>query len=142
MPYTGPIPGEDVMSVRDRRLGFRVGLEIFLNQYIQDRPVRGLTTNLSETGIYLNRAQVPVGCRPIPPTRTIGLEFELPGTSEVIWARGEICHEDRHTMVCGTGIRFTGIPVWHARLIRDYCVEARRHNLGDLLEKIRRPAVH
>lgn len=130
------------MSYRDRRLGFRVDLEIFLNQYIQDRPVRALTTNLSETGIYLNRAQMPVGCRPYSRTRTIGLEFELPGTRELIWARGEICHEVDDKMVTGTGIRFTGIPVRHARLIRDYCVEARRDRLGDLLEQIRRPAVH
>jgi hypothetical protein len=124
---------------RDRRLGFRVDLEIFLNQYIRDRPLRCLTGNLSETGIYLNRAHVPPGSRPISDARTVSLEFELPGTGELIWARGEVCHEQVDPYFCGSGVRFTGIPTIHARLVRDFCVEARRDSLGSLLRRIRGP---
>ena len=127
------------MSYRDRRLGFRVELEIFLNQYVRDRPIRCLTSNLSETGIYLNRAHIPPGTRPLADARAIGLEFELPGTGEVIWARGEVCHEQADPYFCGSGIRFTGIPRSYARLVRDFCVEARRERLGTLLQRIRQP---
>ncbi len=127
------------MSLRDRRMGFRVELEIFLNQYVRDRPLRCLTSNLSETGIYLNRAHLPPGGRALDGTRTVGLEFELPGTGELIWARGEICHEQSDRYFNGSGIRFTGIPTTHARMVRDFCVEARRDNLGALLHRIRTP---
>jgi hypothetical protein len=120
-------------------MGFRVDLEIFLNQYVRDRPLRCLTSNLSETGIYLNRAHLPTGSRALDGTRTVGLEFELPGTGELIWARGEICHESSDPYFCGSGIRFTGIPTSHARMVRDFCVEARRDNLGTLLHRIRAP---
>ena len=127
-------------TTRDRRLGFRVDLEFFLNQYVRDRPFRVLSTNLSETGIYLNRTHLPPGSTPLAETTTVGLEFELPGTDEIIWARGEICHEQSDPYFRGSGIRFTGIPTIHARMLRDYCIEARRERLSALLERIHRPA--
>jgi len=123
------------MATRDRRLGFRVPLELFLTQYVRDRPVRSLACNLSDTGIYLQ--SVSLSGVLAATDGPIGLEFELPGTGEVIWARGEVCYADGDDMVAGTGIRFTGIPTVHARLIRDYCIERRRTHLGQLLARIR-----
>jgi c-di-GMP-binding flagellar brake protein YcgR len=126
------------MPSRDRRLGFRVPLEIFLNQYIRDRPFRALTCNLSDTGVYLHRARN--AARPhTPQTRVVSLEFELPGTGEIVWARGEIAHEEDEAYVRGAGVRFTAMAQRHARLIRDYCVESRHGHLAELLEKIRNP---
>ncbi len=128
------------MATRDRRLGFRVPLEIFLTQYIRDRPVRSLACNLSDTGIYLQSVNMFGALSAARDNRAMGLEFELPGTGEVIWARGEVCYADGDDIVAGTGIRFTGIPTLHARLIRDYCIERRRTHLGQLLARIRPPA--
>lgn len=121
----------------DRRFGFRIDLEIFLNQYVRDRPFRALTQNLSETGLYLNRVHLPAGSRPLPETRDVGLEFELPGTSEVIWARGRVCYEAVDPYFHGAGIQFVAMPRVHARLLRDFCVEARRAELAGLLSRIR-----
>ena len=117
-------------------MGFRVPSEIFLNQYISDRPYRAMAGNLSETGILLNRVKAtgPLEER----QRVVGLEFELPGTGETIWARGEICYQGQDSYFHTDHVRFTAMPKIHARLLRDYCIESRREHLGGLLGRIRR----
>lgn len=117
-------------------MGFRVPSEMFLNQYIADQPYRAMAGNVSETGLLLNRVK-PTG--PLKESqRVVGLEFELPGTSETIWARGEICYQGRDSYFHTDHVRFTAMPKVHARLLRDYCIESRRHHLGHLLGRIRR----
>jgi hypothetical protein len=137
---------------------------MFLNEYVHDRAHRALTVNVSESGLYVNKVIAPLNRG----TRVVGLEFELPGTGETIWARGEICYEDVPLHVGGPragfagrgggdgqeppfqideyfhgqGIRFAAMPRMHARLLRDYCIEKRRTQLSDLLGKIRRSAYH
>jgi c-di-GMP-binding flagellar brake protein YcgR len=122
----------------DRRLGFRVPMEIFLNEYVQDRAHRALTVNISDTGLYVNKVLTPLQRA----SRVVGLEFELPGTGETIWARGEIAHDALDDYFHGQGIRFTGMAKLHARMLREYCIEKRRVQLGNLLERIRRSRLH
>ena len=126
------------MNANDRRLGFRVPMEIFLNEYVRDRAHRALTVNISDTGLYVNKVLQPVQRS----NRVVGLEFELPGTGETIWARGEITHDALDDYFHGQGIRFTGMAQMHARILRDYCIERRRARLGELLERIRRNRMH
>jgi len=126
------------MTAHDRRLGYRLPLEMFLNEYVQDRAHRALSVNISETGMYVNKVIQPLS----RPTRVIGLEFQLPGTTEVIWARGEIAYDSIDEYFHGQGIRFTAMPRLHARMLRDYCIEKRRRQLGDLLDRIRRSRMH
>ena len=118
----------------DRRLGCRVPLELFMNEYVSERPHRALTTNISETGVFLNKVVSPLQRA----WSVVSLEFELPGTGEVIWARGEICHDSLDSYFHGEGVRFTGMARFHAQLLRDYCIETRRSHLGRLLDRIRR----
>ena len=120
----------------DRRLGNRIPLELLMNEYMQDRPYRALSVNISESGLYVNKVVGSLARR----SRVVGLEFELPGTSEVIWARGEVCYDTIDDCFHGQGIRFTGMPKVHQRLIRDYCIEKRRAQLAGLLDRIRRTA--
>jgi hypothetical protein len=122
----------------DRRLGFRIPVQMFLNQYIRDRPRRALSANISDTGVYLNTVKTNRHYFAPPKTR-VGLEFELPGTGEVIWALGEVCYHEPDDYVVGTGIRFAAMPRVHARMVRDFCVETRRAHLTSLLERIRQP---
>ena len=124
--------------VHDRRIGIRVPLEMFLNQYIDDRPVRALSADVSETGLSLARVTLPQGDPSAP--RRIGLEFELPGTGEVIWARGQVCRERRGSIFVSTGVRFDAMARSHARLVRDFCLSRRRSQLSDMLARIRRRA--
>jgi hypothetical protein len=123
----------------DRRIGVRIPLEMFLTQYIHDRPFRSMTADLSETGLRLARVALP-GLRLDPADRVVGLELELPGTGEVIWARGEVCNEKRGGALTSAGVRFDAMPRVHARLLREFCVQHRRARLGTLLERVRRPA--
>jgi hypothetical protein len=127
------------MESSDRRIGVRVELELFLTEYIRDRPYRVLTSNLSETGIFVHRVTPELRGQLLVPGAAVGLEIELPGTGETIWARGEICRESLNQTVCGSAVRFAAMPRVHARLVRDFCFEARRARLTRLLERIRRP---
>ena len=107
-----------------------------MNEYLNDRPYRALTVNISESGVYVNKVLTSLARR----TRVVGLEFQLPGTGEIIWARGEICYDTLDDCVHGQGIRFTAMPKVHRRLIRDYCIEKRREELSMLLDRIRKTA--
>jgi hypothetical protein len=129
------------MKASDRRIGFRVELDLFLTQYIRDRPFRVLSSNLSETGLFVHRVDLDPEARPVFAGTVVGLEIELPGTGEVIWARGEICRERRARTVCGSGVRFADMPLIHARMVRDFCHEHRRARLDALLDRIRNPPV-
>ena len=57
-------------------------------------------------------------------------------------AKGEITHDALDDYFHGQGIRFAGMARFHAKLLRDYCIEKRRHQLGDLLQRIRKNRLH
>src|SRR6185503_3271494 len=69
----------------NRRMDTRVPVQMFLNEYVKEHPYRALAVNVSETGLFLHKLAEPVTRH----ARVIALEFELPGTGEVIWARAE-----------------------------------------------------
>jgi hypothetical protein len=103
----------------DRRDDLRVRMELFLNQYVRDEPYRALAINLSSRGLYLQKLATPTARH----AASVGLEFELPGTNEVIWARAEsrfdAIADDFHL----TGLRFTAMAQKHERLVRDFVRE-------------------
>ena len=80
----------------NRREVDRIPLKMFLNEYVQDRPHRAVTTNISPTGLYVNRV-FAAGKKHLQfgrEDRYVQLEFALPGTSDTIWARGEIRYDE------------------------------------------------
>lgn len=122
------------MKAANRRADIRVPLQMFLNEYVNDRPHRCMSFNIGTRGLYLNRLS-----RPAPgPGGVVGLEFELPGTNELIWARGEVRYDTRDPYFHGSGVEITGIAGRHQRLIRDYVLERRAHKLRRLLASVRR----
>jgi hypothetical protein len=67
----------------------------------------------------------------------VQLEIELPGTDEVVWARGDVTfaflspmggtHPDGQPRLwCRAGLRIAGVAQGERRLLRDYVIEARR----------------
>jgi hypothetical protein len=122
----------------ERRVAPRVSLELFLNEYVQDRLHRCVTTNLSEAGLHIQKLVTPPRRRP----DALQLEFELPGTGETIWARGEVAYEEVDPYFHQTGVRLTGIARLHARLLRDWVLEQRKAKLRQLLDQIRRSRYH
>jgi c-di-GMP-binding flagellar brake protein YcgR len=119
--------------MRERRLGYRVPLEVMMTSYVRDRPVRALTYDLSDAGIGVSAVSMLAP----QPGMVMGLELELPGISDSIWAKGCVCYQDRGDIATGLGIRFLAMANAHARMVRDYCIEARRRHLGGLLARIR-----
>ena len=122
------------MGTLNRRSTYRVPLQMFLNEYVRDRAHRCMAVNLSPTGLYVNRLLTPFFWE----NRVVGLEFEIPETSETIWARGEIRYDAMDRYFHGTGIEFTGMARAHERIIRDYVLERREQALRKLLARIRR----
>jgi c-di-GMP-binding flagellar brake protein YcgR len=119
--------------MQDRRLGFRVPFESMVTSYVHDRPVRGLAANLSDTGISMSSLSLLAP----PPGLVVGLEIELPGEKESIWASGQVCYRADDSLASGLGVRFLAMARSQARLVRDFCVELRRKNLTSLLARIR-----
>lgn len=116
----------------ERRFDDRVPLEMYVNAFVEDRPQRGVTGNISETGLYLNTLAI---LPPLPPGTAVGLEFTLPGMGDSIWAAGELCYDTLDDYFYGRGLRFTAMAGQHARLVREYCYRARRRSLF----RLRRP---
>jgi c-di-GMP-binding flagellar brake protein YcgR len=119
--------------LQDRRLGFRIPFETMVTSYVHDRPVRGLVTNLSDTGMSMSAISMLAP----PPGMVVGLELEMPGLDDSIWAAAQICYRTDDRMASGLGVRFVAMAKVHARMIRDFCSEMRRKNLGSLLARIR-----
>lgn len=123
--------------MQDRRLGFRIPFETLITSYVNDRPIRGLTEDLSDTGIGMSALSMLAP----PPGLVVGLELDLPGVGESIWASGRVCYrtDDRLAagLASGLGVRFLAMARSQARMVRDYCVEMRRTYLGSLLARVR-----
>jgi hypothetical protein len=92
---------------------------MFLNQYVRDVAFRALATNLSSTGLLIQKLVESS----IKPSRVVSVEFEIPGTGEIVWARAEprfdALGEDFHT----SGLTFTGMAHKHERLLREYVLD-------------------
>ena len=104
-----------------------------VTSYVRDRPVRGIGGDLSDTGMSLSALSLLAP----PPGLVVGLEIELPGVEDSIWAAGKICYRKDDRLASGLGVKFLAMAKSHARTVRDFCVEMRRRNLGAILARIR-----
>lgn len=108
-------------SSDDRRTAGRVSVDMFFNQYIHDQPVRTLAVNVSEHGLAAQRLVERV----TPHARVVGIEFELPGTGEIIWAKAETQFEAIDRDFHRAGIRFVAMARRHERLVREFVWDRR-----------------
>lgn len=134
----------------NRRDDRRIFLQTFLTEYVEERPCRGVITNVSEHGLRVQRLLRPSRRQ----SRVVQLEFELPGTNEIIWARGEACFDELEPAPFGptgggpaatlhsSGIRVVALARQHARLMHDYVFEKRREQLENMLSEAARRRVH
>ncbi|MHB8874168.1 MAG: PilZ domain-containing protein [Myxococcaceae bacterium] len=97
-----------------RKVG-RVPLDIYLNKYVSGVPYMARTSDISNEGVSLSRLLEPqlAGKR-------VGLQFQLPGSEEVIYAEGEVVREWIDASTEGSGVRFTLLTERHRRLIDKY----------------------
>ncbi|HWO21304.1 MAG TPA: PilZ domain-containing protein [Kofleriaceae bacterium] len=122
--------------MQDRRLGFRIPFEAMVTSYVHDRPVRGLAANLSDSGLSMSAVSMLAP----PPGMLVGLELELPGIDDSIWALGRICYRKDDRLASGLGVRFVEMARSQARTVRDFCIDMRRRHLGSMLARIRATA--
>jgi hypothetical protein len=112
----------------NRRVDPRLRLQLYLNQYIKDEPYRALATDISESGLAVQKLTEPV----VPHSHVIGLELELPGTSETIWAAAETRFDAVGADFHVSGLHFRSMARKHRNLLRDY-VRERRLRIARLL---------
>lgn len=113
------------MTQLDRRFDTRIPFETYLTAYVDDRPTRGFTVNISETGLYLNTLPKVTQANP----GIVGIELELPGVPETIWAAGQLCYGTEDDYFQGRGVKFTAMADRHARLVRQFCYRVRMQSL-------------
>jgi hypothetical protein len=112
------------LGADDRRLAPRLPLRTYMNQYVRDIPYKALALDVSEAGLAIRKPT-----ERIPHTRVVGLELELPGTSEIIWASAEPRFHAVGPHAHFSGLHFIGMARKHERLIRDYVRERRERLL-------------
>lgn len=122
----------------NKRSGSRISLQIALNEYIKDMPYRCTAVDLGEDGMRLHLPKPQTALR----GTGVGLEFELPGTFEVIWASGMVRYDGMDDYLHGTGIQFMRMARGHRSLIRDYVAEKKASRLKELLEAVRHNRMH
>ena len=106
-------------SGRNRRLSWRVSVDMFLNQYVGERPFRAFAMNVSPQGLFVQKLIEPGLQR----FRRMSLEFELPGTGETIWAAAEPRFDSLDSAFHTSGLLFTAMARKHERLLLDFVRE-------------------
>ncbi len=101
----------------EKRRISRVPLDIYLNKYVAGVPYMARTSDISPEG--LNLAHL---IEPQIAGKRVGLQFQLPGSEEVIYAEGEVVREwvDSRASSDGSGIRFTLLTDRHRKMIDQY----------------------
>ncbi|RME22082.1 MAG: PilZ domain-containing protein [Deltaproteobacteria bacterium] len=100
----------------EKRIEPRKKLDIYLNKYIGEEPYMVRAADISATGIYLHKLIEP----DLPEGTVVSLEFQLPGSDEVIWARGAVMREGSRWGTKGVGVWFTILPKRYRQMIEAY----------------------
>ena len=95
----------------DRRRQRRVKTDLFVNRFLNGHPYLCRMTNISRSGARLVPIIEP---RLTPAPSFMGLQFQLPGRSEIVTASGETVTTDGGRAV---GIRSTRLPASAASAI-------------------------
>jgi hypothetical protein len=99
--------------VRYRRSHQRIPIRLFIDQFSGQEHWIGLSYNLSAGGLYLCQ-------RPQPIPNQMGIEIELPGYDDSIWAKAEVRSIREQGGFMGIGLAFTAMANAHHRLLRDW----------------------
>jgi hypothetical protein len=90
----------------DRRIAPRVPVSVYLSQHVDGETHRCFVTNLSESGLYMER---PMGSF-LRTSSKVQLEIPLPDrVGESIWACAEIVYDCFDALFHGTAVRFVAM---------------------------------
>jgi hypothetical protein len=100
----------------EQRRSGRASLDILLNKYVGGVPYTARARDISADGVRLARL-----LEPEQTGRRVGLQFQLPGSAEVIYAEGEVVREWVEAEAAHThAVKFTLLTERHRRAIRAY----------------------
>lgn len=101
----------------EQRKSERAPIDIYLNKIIDEARHLARATDISTDGIWVSKI-----LEPQTGARQIGLEFQLPGSEEIINAGGEVLREEARgdEEIEGTAIRFTHMAHRYRRMIEVY----------------------
>jgi hypothetical protein len=119
-----------------RRLGPRITLDGLCGVVTHRELRHAAMVDLSPLGLRLERPFDPAAASP-----TVQLEIELPGTDEILWAKGHVTfahlspmggrHADGQPKLwCRAGIRLEAAAGRDFRMLREYVIETRRTRLA------------
>jgi hypothetical protein len=107
----------------EQRRSARAGLDILLNKYVGGVPYTARARDISADGVRLARL-----LEPAQTGRRVGLQFQLPGSTEVIYAEGEVVREWLEAEAAPThAVKFTLLTERHRRAIRAYVEQRAAH---------------
>ena len=91
------------MNEAERRRAPRVPVSVYLEQHVEGQSHRCFTSDLSLTGLYMER---PIGSF-VRHSAKVQLEIPLPdGQKEPVWASGEVVYDCFNALFHGTAVRF------------------------------------
>jgi len=110
----------------DKRKARRAPLDIYLNKYLGGVPYMSRAEDISQEGLSLARL-----LEPRHEAKRVGLQFQLPGSEEIIYAEGEVVREWAEAATAQrerSGVRFTLLTERHRRMIDAYVDRHGREN--------------
>jgi hypothetical protein len=91
------------MTDIDRRKAPRIPVSVYLEQHVEGQSHRCFTSDLSLTGLYMER---PISSF-VRHSAKVQLEIPLPdGSNEPVWASGEVVYDCFNALFHGTAVRF------------------------------------
>lgn len=99
----------------EKRQAERAPLDIYLNKYVGGVPYLARTSDISPSGMALSHLIEPSHADP-----RVGLQFQLPGSGEVIYAEGEVVRRWSGKNCDRSGVRFTLMAERHRKLIGEF----------------------
>jgi len=105
----------------NKRFSPRFPVRAALNEYVRDRPTPAVAIDISVSGLSIRKPTAPR----IHHAGVIGLEVELPGTGEVIWASAAPRFHAVGREYQLSGLLFLDMARKHRSLLHDYVHERR-----------------
>lgn len=88
---------------RERRADPRREIDLLMNRFLNGYPYLCRASDISRTGMRIH----PISGAGSSPSRFVGLQFQLPGSNDVITASGEVVSTPSGGPL---GVRFTAMP--------------------------------
>jgi hypothetical protein len=90
----------------------------YVEQIVEDEPHRSFMSDLSASGLYMERPFELLSRR----SSVVQVELPLPG-DETLWAKCEVVYDRFDSLFHGTAVRFTAMARRHQRMLREWLRE-------------------